>query len=257
MAVQSHGHHGSKPLWHCQQWKQNTWPCLTLHAKCWHISHFSKPFQSSCQSLSSTQTMKLPNPSQNASQNINDPSTSIFDITSFEITSKKGLSTSNTSPALNKLPIFSQNPFQESNIKQLCKLYALTRSFSVFNQILRRIQGGRVLLILLILFINQYYQNTRFFSSSSFILHQSGVSINHKFFHNHQTDVSYIQSQKPEATLPIVLNQCQTDTSYHPSSLSRFFSCSISSHSSSSSGGFSAGVSPAGLLSHNSFHQEF
>src|SRR5438552_5976908 len=118
--------------------------------------------------------MKLPNPSQNASQNINDPSTSKFDIRSFEITTRKGLSTSNTSPALNKLPIFSQNPFQESNIKQLCKLYASIRSFSVFNQILRRILGGRVLLILLILLsINQYSQNTRFFSPSLFILHPS------------------------------------------------------------------------------------
>jgi len=103
------------------------------HARRLRTSHSSIPSQSNYHRLSFTQTIKPLNPSPNVSLSTNDPNTSTYAITSFEITSKRAPSIFNTFQVSNKLPIFSRNPFQASSIKQLCKLYALIRSFSVFN----------------------------------------------------------------------------------------------------------------------------
>ena len=88
------------------------------------------PSRSNYRFLSSTQTIKLPNLLQSMNRNINDPNILTFDITLFEIISEKERSASNTFLAINRLLTSSPNPFQESNIIELCKHYALTRSFS-------------------------------------------------------------------------------------------------------------------------------
>jgi len=131
--AQSHGHHESKQRLPCRRWKQNLWPYLMQHTRRLRTSHSSIPSQSNYHRLSFTQTIKPLNPSPNVSLSTNDPNTSTYAITSFEITSKRAPSIFNTFQVSNKLPIFSRNPFQASSIKQLCKLYALIRSFSVFN----------------------------------------------------------------------------------------------------------------------------
>ena len=84
----------------------------------------SLPFPSNYRFPSSRPAIKPPNPLPNVKRNTNDSSVLTSDITSFGITIDiKHI------PGDQKLADSLRSPLKQLNIKQLCKLYALTWSF--------------------------------------------------------------------------------------------------------------------------------